>query len=156
MSHSLGYRRILVPIGDNPESEKAMDVACRLADEHGASLTLVAVVEIPPVLPLDAHMEDEQAAGQRLLDRARAIADSYGVGVTPQIVHARDAAQAIVEMANASQAELLIIGSPRKAATKGVTAFGSTVEHVLRRAPCRVMVIATMPAALAASRSAAA
>jgi CIC family chloride channel protein len=157
VSQSLGYRRILVPIGDNPESEKAMDVACRLADEHGASLTLVAVVEVPPLLPLDSHMDDEQAASHRLLERATAIADSYGVGVTPQIVRARDAARAIVDQASASRAELLIIGSRRKArATRGAAVFGNTVEQVLRRAPCRVMVIATATPAMTASRSAAA
>ena len=47
MPRPLGYRRIVVPISDNAESEKAVDVACRLAAEHGASITLVAVVEVP-------------------------------------------------------------------------------------------------------------
>jgi basic amino acid/polyamine antiporter, APA family len=119
-----------------------MDVACQLAEEHGATITVVAVVEVPPVLPLDAHMDDEQAAAHRLLDRAAAIADSYGVGVAPHIVRARDAGSAILDQASTSRAELVVIGSPRKAqVSKGAAAFGSTVEHVLRRASCRVMVI---------------
>ena len=121
-----------------------MDVACRLAAEHGAVITVVRVVEVPPLLPLDAHMVEEEEHAHRLLERAAAIADSYGVGIAHRIPRAREPARAIVDEAQTSHAEILVIGAPRKTgarARKG--AFGSTVEHVLKRAPCRVMVIGT-------------
>ncbi|SRR5712691_821531 len=157
MARSLGYRRILVPIAENVESEKAVDTACRLASARGATITLVAVVEIPPLLPLDAHMLEEEARAHRLLERAGAIADSYGVGVAPCILRERDAARAIVEEAETTRAEILVIGAPRKAQAKvGAAVLGTTVEHVLKRASCRVMVIGSAPLASNAIRHAAA
>src|SRR6266496_4616960 len=114
MPRPLGYRRILVPISENVESEKAMDVACRLAAEHGASITMVAVVEVPPLLPLDAHMLDEEAHAHRVVERAAAIADSYGVGIAHRILRAREAARAIVGEAENGRVEILVIGAPRK------------------------------------------
>ena len=138
----IGYRRILVPVGDNVESEKAIDFASRLAAEHGSSIVAVAVIEVPSVLPLNSHMIDEESEAHRLLERAVALAETYGVGVSPRIMRARDAATAIVQAATASKTEAILIGAPRKErASSGVAAFGSTVEHVLKKAPCRVIVI---------------
>ena len=142
VAHAFQYRRILVPVQDNRESEQALDVSCRLAGEHGAVITTVVVVEVPSLLPLDAHMTEEERAAHRLLERAGAVADSYGVRVSPRIVRGRDAASAILEEAEAAASEIVIIGSPRKGrAYKGPRIFGGTVEHVLKRARCRVMVI---------------
>jgi nucleotide-binding universal stress UspA family protein len=157
MARSLGYRRILVPVGDNAESEKAMDVACRLADGRHASITCVSVVEVPPLLPLDAHMFEEERRAHQLLDRARAVADSYGVACSPRMVRGREAARAILDQAAATEAEMIVIGAPRKArAGKGAAALGTTVEHVLKRATGRIMVKDAAPqAAAAAGRTAA-
>lgn len=130
-------RKLLVPVVDNAESERAMDVACRLADDHGASIAVLHVVEIPAVLPLGAHMDDEEEAAHRLLERAAAVADTYGVGVAPRTLIDRDAGEAVVGFAARREIELIVIGAPRKRNKP----FGSTVEHVLRRADCRVLVI---------------
>ncbi len=144
VAHSFQYRRILVPVQDNRESEQALDVACRLAGEHGAVITTVVVVEVPSLLPVDAHMLEEERAAHRLLERASAVADSYGVRVSPRIVRGRDAASAIIGEAEATGSEIVIIGSARNGrASKGARIFGGTVEHILKRARCRVMVIGT-------------
>jgi nucleotide-binding universal stress UspA family protein len=157
MARSLGYRRILVPVGDNAESEKAMDLACRLADGRHASITCVSVVEVPPLLPLNAHMLEEEMRAHQLLDRARAVADSYGVACSPRMVRGREAARAILDQAAATEAEIIVIGAPRKArAGKGAAALGTTVEHVLKRATCRIMVMDATPQAASAMRRTAA
>jgi nucleotide-binding universal stress UspA family protein len=156
MPRSLGYRRILVPIGDNPESEQAMDVACRLAEDHRATITMVTVVEVPPLLPLNSHMRDEEAFAHRLLERAAAVADNYGVNVMPRMLRGREAAAGIVDVASTTGAQILVIGAPRTSRRRtGAAVFGSTVEHVLKKAPCRVMVIGT-PSVADALRNAAA
>ena len=97
MASTLGYRRVLVPIADNPESEKAMDAACRIAADRSGVITAVAVVEVPATLPLDAYMTEEESHADQLLGRARAIADSYGVGVSLRRVRAREAASGILD-----------------------------------------------------------
>jgi nucleotide-binding universal stress UspA family protein len=146
MAGELGYRRILVPVAANIESERAMDVACRLAVARAGVITAVAVVEVPAVLPLDAHMKPEERTAHQLLERHAAIADSYGVGVSPRLARDRDAGSAIVKQAELQKAELIVIGAPRRRYAGPV--FGNTVEHVLKRASCRVLFIGGAPAAL--------
>jgi nucleotide-binding universal stress UspA family protein len=143
MARPLGFRSVLVPVAENVESEQAMDAACRLAADRGAVIAALRVIEIPPVLPLDAHMIEEEASAHRLLERMSAVADRYGVAVTSRIVRGRDAAEAIVAEAARRDVELIVVGAPRK----GRAAFGSTVQHVLKNARCRVLVIAEAAAA---------
>jgi nucleotide-binding universal stress UspA family protein len=142
--------KLLVPVADNPESERAMDVACRLADGRRASIAVLHVIEIPPVLPLGAHMTAEQQAAHRLLERMAAVADTYGVNVAPRILQDRVAGEAIVGFAARRDVELIVIGAPRKRSKP----FGSTVEQVLRKADCRVLMIGAGPASERASAAA--
>jgi nucleotide-binding universal stress UspA family protein len=155
MTTTLGYRRILVPIAGNPESEKAMDVACRIAAARSAVITVIAVVEIPAVLPLDAHMTDEESRAHQILERAASIADSYGVGVSKCHVRAREAASAILDQAAVSACEIIVLGAPRRRRPTHGSIFGDTVEHVLKRATCRVMLIGAAPIEMYAINAAA-
>ena len=142
------YRRILVPVAGNPDSMRAVEVACRLAAAHGASLNAVTVVEVPTLLPLDADMHDEEAAANALLREADAIAESHGVRASTRLLRARTAGGAIVERAMALDADLVVVGAVRHRVLGSHTPiFGRTVKHVLERAPCRVFVIAP-PAAV--------
>lgn len=127
------YRRLLVPVVNNGASEEAIDVAARLAADHGASISIINVVEVPAALPADAHMRDEEARAHAVLSRAAAIAERRGVAVTVRMVCARDAATAIVDEARARNVEVIVVGSPRP--------LGSTVQHILKKAPCRVMIV---------------
>jgi basic amino acid/polyamine antiporter, APA family len=156
MPRSLGFRNLLVPVCGNAESERAMDVACRLAAERGATISAVAVVEIPPELPLEAHMTAEEAEAHLLLRRAAAIVDTYGLKVVPRILRAREAADAIVAHAERQQVQIIVIGAPHKQGLRRRQAFGSTVEHVLKHATCRVLVIAEGPDAASLAQTAAA
>jgi APA family basic amino acid/polyamine antiporter len=138
-----GYGRLLVPMLDNPESERAVEVACRLAAERHASITLVTVIEVPPQLPLDAHMTEEEGEARLLHRGATAIADAYGVSVVSRTVRAREAGTAILAELERTEAELVVIGATRKTrADKRRTSFGRNVQHVLRKAPCRVLLVA--------------
>ena len=134
-----------MPVVDGPGSQKAVDVGCRLAAEHGASIVALAVIEIPPLLPLDAHMTEEEAEARQVLAGASAIGDSYGVTVSGRIVRAREASAAIVEQVGTCAIELIVIGAPR--ARRRHAVFGKTIEHVLKQVPCRVMVVAAPEAA---------
>ena len=55
-----------------------MSMAAELADDHGSTITAVVVIEMPAQLPLDAHMLEEEAAGKRTLEDARAIGSLRG------------------------------------------------------------------------------
>src|SRR5439155_721190 len=54
-SLALEYRRLLVPMGRDRESEEAVDLACRLAADRGSTITAITVLEIPMELPLSAR-----------------------------------------------------------------------------------------------------
>jgi nucleotide-binding universal stress UspA family protein len=149
---SRGYRRILVFVADTPESEKALAFACRLAGERQASITGVGVITVPPLLPLDAHMDEEERDVHALLGRAEATAESFAVVFSPLVARARDASGAVIEQAGATNAEVVVIGGARRngRGTHGPI-FEKTVQEVLKRAPCRVIVVTPQPDADAAA-----
>jgi nucleotide-binding universal stress UspA family protein len=137
-----GYRRLLVPLDARRESFDALDIACRLAADDHAKITALVVVDVPALLPLDAHFEDVEDAARRLLEQAGATGDAYGVRVVPQVVRARDAAAAIVAQATSDRSELIVLGAPRSelaASPRRLTL--DPLLRVLRGAPCRVMVV---------------
>jgi APA family basic amino acid/polyamine antiporter len=146
---ALEYRSILVPVAPGYPSDEAMDVACRLAAERRATIVALTVIEVPLELPLDAALPEEVREANELLDEARAIGESYGVRVVPRIVRARRAGRAIVDEAVRRDAEIIVMGGPRRVRLRSGRRriFGDTVDFVLKHAPCRVMVAASREAA---------
>jgi APA family basic amino acid/polyamine antiporter len=142
---ALEYRNILVPVKPGRASEEAIDLACRLAADRGASIAALSVVVVPLDLPLDTRLEEEERAADDALDVAAAIAELYGVRFTERIVRARHAGRAIVDEAMRRQSEIIVMGAPRGGRGRGV--FSDTVDFVLKHAPSRVMVVAGRRAA---------
>ena len=136
------YRRIVVPIAGDDDSETGVALAAELAPEGGASITAVVVIEVAAELPLDAHMEDEEHAAREALEKAHAIAASRGVRLRERIVRARSRGEAIVAEAEAADADLIVM---RAAPKNGKRLFGRTADYVLRHADCRVLVTAPGP-----------
>jgi APA family basic amino acid/polyamine antiporter len=144
----LAYRRLVVPIVAGPESEAAVALAAELAAEHGAVMTVVVVIEIPPQLPLEAHMLEEEAEARRLLEHARAIGEARGVRMRPRTLRAREAGEEIVAEAERVRADLVVLRAARKPRVGRLAhVFGKTVRYVLKNAPCRVLVTAPPPRA---------
>jgi APA family basic amino acid/polyamine antiporter len=146
---ALEYRNVLVPIVHRRESEEAIDLACRLATERGATIAAVTVLEVPLELSLDAPLPDEmEHRAHDLLDEARAIGEAYGVDVVGRLIRERRAGRAIVDEAERRNSEIIVMGSPRRDVRRGsARIFGDTVDFVLKNAPCRVMVAAAPKAA---------
>jgi APA family basic amino acid/polyamine antiporter len=145
---ALEYRSILVPVKPGaPESEEAVDFACRLAAERGSSIAAVSVVVVPLELPLDAELpEEEESRADAALDAAVAIGDLYGVDVVARLLRARSAGRAIVREAERRQTEIIVVGTPRWQRS-GRRLFSDTVDYVLKHAPSRVMLAAGKRAA---------
>lgn len=122
-----------------------MALAAELADDRGSTITAVVAIEVPPELPLEAHMLEEEVAAKRTLEAARAIGAARGVNVRTQTLRARLAGEAVVAEAEASGADLVVLRAPRRAVGRRGRIFGKTVDHVLKHAPCRVMVAAQPP-----------
>jgi basic amino acid/polyamine antiporter, APA family len=142
---ALEYRNILVPVKPGRASEEAIDLACRLAADRGASIAAVSVIVVPLDQPLDTRLEEEERMADEALDAAAAIAELYGVKFTERIVRARHPGRAIVDEATRRQSEIIVMGAPR--GTRGRGVFSDTVDFVLKHAPSRVMVVAGRKAA---------
>jgi nucleotide-binding universal stress UspA family protein len=130
-----------VPVVPGEGSQAAVALACRLAAERHAALTALAVVEVPPELPLEAHMHEADRRASRLSADAQAVGELFGVTVTPRIVRARAAGEAIVEEAAAGESEIVVLAAPQRGRSSLRSHFGETVAFVLRHAPCRVLVV---------------
>ena len=101
---------------------------------------IVPVIEVPRSLPLDARLEHEEEEAEALLDDAQALVESYGVRAVTRLIRARSAGPAIVEEIRRRNAELVVLGAPRRAISGRRRLFGTTVDYVLREAPCRVLI----------------
>lgn len=106
------YRRVLVPVWTNGDAARTLDLACRLAAETRSAVSMVAAIEVPPELPLDAHMREAEAEARRVLTEAQAIADSYGVGSSTRALRGRDAGEVLTEEARRARSE--VIGAARR------------------------------------------
>ena len=92
---------------------------------------------------MTADLPAEEATANAELDEAVAIGGSYGVRVLTRIERAHAAGPAIVAEADARDAEVIVLGSPRRKLTARQSAvFGKTVDYVLKHAHCRVLVAA--------------
>jgi APA family basic amino acid/polyamine antiporter len=143
---ALEYRNLLVPVISGPPSDAAMDVACRLAAERRARIIALNVLEVPLDHALTDRFPELEGVANAELDEAAASGDSYGVRVLTRLERAHAAGPAIVAEADARDAELIVLGSPRRNLTAGQSAvFGKTVDYVLKHAGCRVLVTASEP-----------
>ena len=137
----LRCRKILAATRGSAAME-TLQQACKLAQTDGASLLVVYVVEVPEHLPADTFLPQQFIEGEKALQRAEAIAGDYGIPIEKRSVQARTAGEAICEVATQEGCDLIVIGSPTKRPI-GERLASRTMDHVLRNAPCRVVVYTT-------------
>jgi hypothetical protein len=68
----------------------------------------VDVIEVSPLLPLDASMPAEEEHARRFLRRAVSVGKAYGIHVIPRVIRARDAKTAIRMVAEEEDTELVV------------------------------------------------
>ena len=139
-------KRILVPVDFSDCSTKALRYALPLAEQQGASLALLYVVATPPYgfgeyssinyAPLEMEM---CASGKKALaNLARA---EVGKRAPCEIaVRTGSPSNQIAEFARSLPADLIIISTHGYSGIKHVF-MGSVAEHVVRHAPCPVLVV---------------
>jgi basic amino acid/polyamine antiporter, APA family len=135
------WERILVPLKIGLIGEEVLATAIRLAEERGSTVSVLHVVRVPLELPLDAPMHEAEERGAASLAEAKVLASEHNVEIEAEIVRARALGEAIVEQAEVRDADLIVMGSAPRWRRQS-RFFSPTVDYVLRRAPCEVMVIA--------------
>jgi APA family basic amino acid/polyamine antiporter len=135
------YKRILVPMKLGIIGEEVLGIALRLAEERRCSVLALHVIRVPLDQPLDAEMLEAEEQAEASLAEAKLLAAEQGIPIEVRIVRSRAIGETVVEQARAHDVDLIVMGSsPRW--RRQARFFSPTVEFVLRKAPCEVMVIA--------------
>jgi APA family basic amino acid/polyamine antiporter len=135
------FHRIVVPMKLGVIGEEMLATAVRLASDHDAEVQALHVIRVPLEQPLDASMLDEDERAEAALAEAKLLGAEHGVVVNGTTVRARAIGQAIVEHALVVDADLIMLGSaPRW--RRQARFFSPTVDYVLRKAPCEVLIVA--------------
>jgi basic amino acid/polyamine antiporter, APA family len=135
------FSKILVPMKLGEIGEEMIATAVKLAQERAASVLAIHVIRVPLDLPLDAELIDEEERAAESLAEAAALGVDLGVTVEVRTIRARSIGDAIVQAAEESGADLIVLGSSPRWRRQS-RFFSPTVDHVLRRAPAEVLVVA--------------
>jgi APA family basic amino acid/polyamine antiporter len=135
------YERILVPLKIGLIGEEVLATAIRLAEERTCAVSVLHVIRVPLDLPIDASLHDAEERAAASLAEAKLLAAEHNVEVEGEIVRARSLGEAIVEKALERDVDLVVMGSAPRWRRQS-RFFSPTVDYVLRRAHCEVMVIA--------------
>jgi nucleotide-binding universal stress UspA family protein len=145
------FKTILCAVDFSPSSLRALSFALALGREAGGTVTLLHVIESFADEEPRAHARfDVRAYRRHLEDEARARLQALVPGEArawcevDEIVSGSKAHQAILRQAGARRADLLVLGAQGDGGF-GLFLFGSTTEHVLRRAACPVLTVRAVP-----------
>jgi nucleotide-binding universal stress UspA family protein len=131
------YNNILLPVSRPATVKSLVKIACDLL-APGGRLMILSVIEVPQQLPYD-YADTRKDESRILLTAAVEYARAIGVEAVPEIVSARSASEAILDLANRYHSDLILMGSSQRTVPEKVL-FGNVVDHVLRHAPCEVIV----------------
>lgn len=138
-------KNILVPIDFSECSKKALCYAMALAKEHKADITLLNVVFTNFAMGEPSSVEYVQFTGelrakaQREL-QALAAAEVHGEVIAKSFVRSGSPTGEILGMAASMPADIIVISTHGRTGLKHAL-LGSVTEHVVRRAPCPVLVV---------------
>ncbi len=134
------YENILVPLKLGLIGEEVLATALRLAEERRSHVRVLHVIRVPLDLALDADLPDEERRAQESLDEIHELATEHGVELDAKIVRSRALGAAIVDEADSQGADLIVLGSAPRWRRQS-RFFSPTVDYVLRKASCEVMVV---------------
>ncbi len=136
-------KKLLLATDLTEASASATDEAFELAGRLEASLLVVSVIDPGSLLMpggrfrvrLDQVRERRELLAQELVERGR----MGGIDVS-FLIWTGDPGDMIVEAAEAEHADMVLVGSHGRGAV-GRLFLGSVSEHVVRNAPCPVLVV---------------
>ena len=144
------YKKIIVAIDDSDTSRCALNEAVTIAKAHGASLCVVHAADetllgmhhrtIGTTLNLDHARAAIRAAGQILLDEAKASIE--GIAVETLLVEAdtQRVSEAIVQAAKSAAADLVVVGTHGRSGLQRLI-LGSVAEQLVRLSSVSILLV---------------
>jgi nucleotide-binding universal stress UspA family protein len=139
--NNVHFQNILVGYDGSKESEKALEAALAIADTLDAKVAVLAVAQPPEpakAIKLQVLADGAREHFEKSLRRISHAAEQNGIQVETRIAIGHPAEQ-IIRRAEQSHADLIVVGR-RGNSTFEKVVMGSVSEHVLRHAPCPVLV----------------
>ncbi|WP_336037761.1 universal stress protein [Halobacterium yunchengense] len=139
------YERILVPTDGSEETRQAVEHAVDLAEEHGATIHALYVVNSASFssLPMESSWESVAAMmneeGAAALDDVEAIADERGVSVERALVDGSPSRE-IVRYAEDEGCDLVVMGTHGRGGIDRLL-LGSVAEKVVRSSTVPVLTV---------------
>lgn len=147
------HKNILVPIDDSAPAWSALKQAARMAKALDTRLTIICIVEENPFTNTDfyyfgadakvmqTYFEEACRNASTALALAEKLAREYGVtDVQTELVKGEVSAQAILQTAQQSNADLIVMGSHGYRSMHKL-ALGSIAEAVLQQAELPVLIV---------------
>jgi nucleotide-binding universal stress UspA family protein len=138
----IACKSILVPLDLSEQSIEAIRTAASLAEQCGAKIMLLHVVELPI-----AYSFETGAAADEAMNVARESLDKIAAEIPATLISEKlvcfsdqGTVQKIVETACSVSSDLIILATHHHSPFRRAL-FGSTTEHVIRHAPCAVLVV---------------
>jgi nucleotide-binding universal stress UspA family protein len=139
-------RRILVPTDFSDCARKALQYALPFAREHGAALTLLYVLPSPVYVggefgAANYAVVESEVRENAQKDLAKLVAEEVRDAISAETrVRTGSPALEIIQAAKEIGVDLIIISTHGRTGLKHAL-IGSVAEHVVRRAPCPVLVV---------------
>jgi nucleotide-binding universal stress UspA family protein len=137
------FQTVVLATDLSPTSEAATTAALDLARTLGARLLAVSVID-PGSLRMPGgrfRLRVDQVRGEREHVAQSLVARGRSIGVAVDfLVWEGDPGESIIEAAAAEAADLIVVGSHGRG-TVGRFLIGSVSDHVVRHAPCPVLVV---------------
>jgi nucleotide-binding universal stress UspA family protein len=141
--HPGRFRTVVLATDLSPTSEAATTAALDLARTLDARLLAVSVID-PGSLRMPGgrfRQRVDQVRGEREHVAQSLVARGRSIGVAVDfLVWEGDPGESIIEAAMAESADLIVVGSHGRG-TVGRFLIGSVSDHVVRHAPCPVLVV---------------
>ena len=143
----LPFRSILCAVDFSQDSARALAYAASLAQQTGARLTIMHVVELMPVtydptvgsFDIEGFRKVTVAAARKALQEYAARVTA-GTGITETVLGQGKPYKEILREAGERSADLIVAGVHGRSALDRLV-FGSTTEHLVRRATCPILTV---------------
>jgi nucleotide-binding universal stress UspA family protein len=133
---------ILVPLLSKSEAtDRIVALAAQMVRSRNGSVELLAVIEVPFTLPLNARVEEDEKRALELLDRAESVARQCVAPLNKHILKARNAGSAIVREAELQAVDLILLANTPVRVRGNVQQINPAVDYVMKNAPCEVLVL---------------
>ena len=138
------YQHILLAVDISSENAAVINKASEMAQQNGARMTLIHVVEYTGTLyagdiPLPEDLDLDQRLADQAEEKLAALISEHQLGGVDHLVEIGIPKREIVRIAEEKGADLIVIGSHGRHGLQLL--LGSTANGVLHQAKCDVLAV---------------